>query len=389
MPSSILNIVQITNTLSINDGGPARNSFELNLALNRQAGVAAHLFWVRGRPEDSVLASHDTIRFPLPDPGPRRIGRPRNSASSRYLHLPSLLPILRKADVVIIHGYYLWWIPVLAIVLKLSKVPYVITPHGSLTTRQMTVAPLKKRIYEITAGWFVRSWLATFVTGSVIEAAEIKEQFPRCAASVGGVGTTLPEKFKSGDAIGNPIRLLCLSRIAPKKRIDLCIAAVGVLVSSSVKVQLTVAGEGDAKLMGELQELVSAGKLTDSVEFVGQVQGDAKSQAFLSADVFLLPSDDENFGIGLAEALAHGLPCVASENVASASALQGRAGIVLSRPNADTIARAILNLVRGHVGECQADARSTAERSFSWEAVSDAWIIVLRDIGKSGDKNYT
>lgn len=370
-------IVQIAQTLAVSDGGPARNSFELNLALNRKEDVTAHLLWVNGRPEESILAAHDTSRCPLPVPGPRKIGRPRNSTSSRYLSFLDFLSTLRSADIVVIHGYYLWWIPLVAAFLTLCKVPYVITPHGSLTKRQMTVATQKKRIYELTVGWFVRRQLATFITGSPVEASEIGEQFPNCSVKVGGVGTSLPEAYKAGASVCDPVRLLCLSRIAPKKRLDLCIEAVGALSAAGTKAKLTIAGHGDAKLLGELQELVTTLGLKDSVEFIGQVEGEAKSQAFLEADVFLLPSDDENFGIGLAEALAHGLPCVASENVASAAAIQGRGGIVLPSPNGATIAEAILNLVNGQVGQSRADARITAEQSFSWDAVSDQWMCNL------------
>jgi glycosyltransferase involved in cell wall biosynthesis len=168
-----------------------------------------------------------------------------------------------------------------------------------------------------------------------------------------------------------------MSRIAPKKRIDLCIEAVEVLANMDISAHLTIAGNGDAKLVRELQELVQSKRLNHSVDFIGQVQGDAKTQSFLAADVFLLPSDDENFGIGLAEALAHGLPCIASQNVAAAMAIQGRSGIVLASPTGTSIAQAVVELASGDVGRSQSDARAAAESSFSWDAVSDQWMQAL------------
>jgi glycosyltransferase involved in cell wall biosynthesis len=70
--------------------------------------------------------------------------------------------------------------------------------------------------------------------------------------------------------------------------------------------------------------------LSESVVFTGAVYGDAKWSALVDADIFVLPSQNENFGNAAAEAIACGTPVVVTDRCGIAPVVEGRAGIVIS-----------------------------------------------------------
>jgi len=366
---------QVVNTLSTSDGGPARNSFELNLALNA-ANSETNLFWFRGDVANGVVFQDSAATGKLPTPGPRRVGVLSND-SKRVASVWDFLHSILNSDAVIIHGYYLPWVPIVAVVCKLTRTPFVITPHGALTSHQQKFSQRKKRIFERLVGKRTRKWMAGFVTGSAIEAADLKSQFPGVNAEFGGVGTVLPNSLHPTISQDH-LQLVSMSRIAPKKRIDLMIGAVAELKLRGVTARLRIGGTGDPFLEKALREQCSRLGVVEEVTFEGHIDGAKKESLYASAAIFLLPSDDENFGIGLAEALARGIPCIASANVAAAAYMNGAGGIVLDSPTEKSIADAITELRSSKDWEAlRRSARRVAEDNFSWDATALRWQLVL------------
>lgn len=370
-----MKIVQVVNTLSVDDGGPARNALELNSALNGIDATTSTLYWLRGRQDETIMMSEAPRLMEKASLRKLTLQHPTNHASEGLL---AFVKNLNTADIVIIHGYYLFWIPILSMFLAVLGKPYVITPHGSLTLRQQAISARKKQVYEFIAGWSVRRGLKCFVTGSKIEADELNDKFPRARVAVGGVGVRMPSKFKTDNSFHKPIRLLSVSRIAEKKRLDISIRSVKILVDKGYSVTLTIAGTGDKGLTQRLRALGEELQISDHLNFAGQVVGDAKSDLFCGSDIFLLPSDDENFGIGFAEAMAYGLPSVVSNKVASATNMPKGAGVLLNAPTPDSVAEAVLAIARqDNSGLPAVVAREFAERDFSWPAVGAMWAEIL------------
>lgn len=376
-----LRIVQIVNTLEIADGGPARNSFELNRALNRNESCSADLFWLKGHLEDSVVVADGNVLSDIPVPGPRKVST-RTVASERRVGIESFLKGLHNAEVLIIHGYYLWWIPLVALVGRLLGCRVFLMPHGALTARQQTYSMKKKRAFDLLLGRITRFAIRAFVTGSHIERDELIEKFPRAEVRVAGVGVPMPSVYKSADEVHTPLRLLSMSRIAEKKRIDLSIDAVGSLKKMGVDATLIVAGDGSPELITKLKDLAEARGVGRSVSFVGQLSGDLKERTFVSCDFFLLPSEDENFGIGFAEATSFGLPAVVSSKVAAADKLPSSAGVLIRDPSGEKLAVAICGLLdpERHV-YAQAASRDFALQNFSWSAAAELWLDAIRTEG--------
>ena len=100
---------------------------------------------------------------------------------------------------------------------------------------------------------------------------------------------------------------------------------------------------------------------------VGHVEGSAKTSVFACADVFVLPSHSENFGIAAVEAMLAGLPCVLTPGVAIAREAASAGAAVLSQPAPDALALTIGNLLRNEI-----ERRAIGERGrrFATEAYS-------------------
>ena len=116
---------------------------------------------------------------------------------------------------------------------------------------------------------------------------------------------------QSGPATGNgEIALICVGRISPEKGHSGLIQALGNLIKSGVPVHLTLVGDGPDMAM--LRARVSAAGLDNAVTFEGRLDEKSTLQAIAKSDILVLPSFMEGLPIVLMEALALGVPAVAT-----------------------------------------------------------------------------
>lgn len=107
--------------------------------------------------------------------------------------------------------------------------------------------------------------------------------------------------------------ILFLSRIHVKKGINFLIEATANLKDELQEYTINIAGEGEESYIEELKQLASKLGVMDLIHFVGGIYGDKKWELFKQADLFILPTHSENFGIVVAEALACGTPVITTQ----------------------------------------------------------------------------
>jgi glycosyltransferase involved in cell wall biosynthesis len=159
------------------------------------------------------------------------------------------------------------------------------------------------------------------------------------------VPASWPERgtFRKAHGISKEVKLvLFLGRLSVKKSPDLLLRAFGELFKSSagISVLLVFAGPDEAGVKAQLDQLATQLGVRTKVQFAGPLFGDAKWAAYRDANVFVLPSQNENFGNTAAEAVAAGTPVIVTEQCGIAPLLADEAGLVV-RHDAAALSSAI------------------------------------------------
>ncbi|MDH3673082.1 MAG: glycosyltransferase [Gammaproteobacteria bacterium] len=224
-----------------------------------------------------------------------------------------LWPMIRWADVIHLTGIYSFpTIPTLLACRMLRK-PLVWSPRGALqATEEWKGAkkrPLKK-IWEKICSAVMPDRCVLHVT-SEIERATSLARLPNAVAAVIPNGTDLPESLPARRwRPDGALRLLFLGRLDPNKGIENLLEALGQIDDDAVR--LDVYGTGDSRYSGMLVSLAHQLGLEGRAQFHGRVEAEEKTKVFLAADLCVMPSYSENFGMVVVEALAHGVPVIAS-----------------------------------------------------------------------------
>jgi glycosyltransferase involved in cell wall biosynthesis len=177
--------------------------------------------------------------------------------------------------------------------------------------------------------------------------------------------------------------VLFLSRLDPKKGLETLLDAFSAMRRISRDTVLVIAGSGDERYEAVLRLHASRLALDGELIWTGFLQGEEKRSALAAADIFVLPSESENFGIALVEALAAGKACIATEGVAVAREMQqADAGLVVPCGDAAALTVALTQLVDDDDLRSRLSmnaARLAAER-YSLSAMGTSLARVYRDI---------
>lgn len=183
-------------------------------------------------------------------------------------------------------------------------IPVVLSPHGMLEPWILAHNPWKKKIglflYQNKAIHSAEHLHAT----AIMEKESIRNLGYKNNLTIIPNGIDISEVKKKKEFYGSK-KIIFLSRIHPKKGIELLLEAWR--ITNTQGWTLEIAGNGDANYIKNLNE--SAGDISN-VHFVGAKYGEEKWNFLRSADVMVLPTHSENFGIVIAEALAVGLPVI-------------------------------------------------------------------------------
>jgi glycosyltransferase involved in cell wall biosynthesis len=244
---------------------------------------------------------------------------------------------LQNCDVVHIFGLYDLLGPAIAATCRVKNIPYVVEPIGMF--RPIVRSFWKKRLYHSSLGKPLLAGARKLIVTSEQEADELvlgsiapdKTFLRRNGVEIPQV---LPDRntFRAKRGIpANAKVILFLGRLSSKKSPDLLLQAFARLGSTlhDVDARLVFAGPDHEGMSANLSRLADRFGVTPRVLFTGPLFDTAKWEAYRDADVFVLPSQNENFGNTAAEAVAAGTPVVVTENCGVAPLLAGVAGLVV------------------------------------------------------------
>ncbi len=252
----------------------------------------------------------------------------------RYLHTR-----LREFDVAHVFGLYDLLGLRVAAACREQKIPYVVEPIGMFVplVRNLWLKRMYHRVYgrELFAGASVIVATAEQEQAELISGGIPKEKIVLRRNGVDGPPAPLERgPFRRILGISGDAKLLLfLGRLSEKKSPQLLLQAFAPIVAYEKQgqppVHLAFVGPDEAGMLGRLKKLATSISPAGRVHFCPPLNGLAKWQAYRDADVFVLPSQNENFGNTAAEAVAAGTPVIVSDRCGIAPLLEGLAGLVV------------------------------------------------------------
>lgn len=266
---------------------------------------------------------------------------------------------------------------------RAAGVPYVLQPHGQLDPFDLAKHRLQKQLYGPVAVRPLVAGAAVVVCTTDLEAERLVTYGADARTEVVPLPVTAPG---SGDGLRFRARhgiprdatvVLFLSRLDVKKGLDVLVAAM-----ADLDAWLVVAGSGDPEVAADLDRSLAGTALGRRTVRTGFISGTDKDDAFAAADVFALPSRNENFGIVVVEAMAAGLPVVVSDETYLHGEIAAAGAGRVCRAEADSCREAIEPLVTDPAGRAEAGrrARVLVEERFAPAAATAAMVEVYRSL---------
>ncbi len=356
-----MNILHVTANLRLELGGVTRAVLDLASGSAESGhGVGVACWDAPDVPDD--WGGPGSPRLVQIDP-PSQRGGLTPSAEKR------LLEEIANADVVHLHTP---WEPVNRTVGRLCEsigTPYVLSVHGMLDDWSMAQRGLKKRLYLAFAGRRLLERAAFVHCTAEAELTQSKVWYPR------GTGRVVPLVFDVEPYLDPPgpelareafgidpdmPAVLFLSRVHVKKGVHVLVKAAAHLRDAGVECQTLIAGTGDAAYESAIRAQIDAMRLGDHVRMLGMVKGPTKVSLYEAADVFALPTSQENFGFVLPEALACGTPAITTKGVDIWPELEASGSTLIVEQSHEAFAEAIAGLLTDEPRRKEMGARGRA-----------------------------
>jgi glycosyltransferase involved in cell wall biosynthesis len=303
---------------------------------------------------------------------------------------------VREHDAVIIHGLWQFHAVSGGRIAGRQNVPYFVFPHGMLDPyfdRTSMIKRFKKRVY-----WSLQKRVLAGARAVLFTCGEERQRAVRTwkingQSRIVPLGVPLPECaqeqifFERFPTLKGKKLILFLGRLHPKKGLDLLLRAFARMTDPDL--HLVLAGPACSEAYEHELRALAQVCLPDSVTFTGMLAGNLKLGAFAAAEVFILPSHQENFGLAVIEALACGLPVLISDQVNIWREIQeDGAGLVAADSESG-----VLELLRGWLAlssEKKQAMRAAALHSynsrFRAESAAEKFLATLAEFGVASNE---
>jgi len=377
-----MRILHVIASVAPRYGGPSQVCLELCRELARR-GHEVSIFTtnVDGKGELAV-----TVGRPIRADGVEiryfPIQPPRRYAFSIPL-ARALKAQVMSYDVAHIHSLYLFPQTVAAHYCRRYGVPYIVRPHGTLAPYHFRRHRLRKAIYEHLFEWRNLDGAAAihFTSAQEMElAGPLGLKAPGIVVPLG----IAPEDYRSANLADNfrarwpQLRgkriILFLGRLNFKKGLDLLVKAFAEVARVQTDAHLVLAGSDNEGYGFRVRRWLRDRGVLEKATFTGMLLGGDKVAALHGAEVFVLPSYYENFGVAVLEAMACRLPVVVSDRVAIAREVGAAGAGLVVRCDWRELAQALARLLSQPDQSRAMGARGAdlVRQRFSWAVVGGA-----------------
>ena len=362
-----MRVLHIISAISRTGGGPSRSVQGLVAGLER-AGVDTHLLAIKplGTPWVEGVKHFQCI------------GKMKWFGVSRAIGC--VMDELRP-DIVHVHSIWQLMLHFGVVEARRRRIPYVLAPRGTLEEWSLRQKWLKKKLALLTyQGRDLRKAAALHVTAtSEMEQCRKLGFSQRIILSPNGVNppAAMPPSEKG---INGFRRALFLSRMHEKKGVMNLVESWARVRPVGWKIELVYTArevaekEYEARIKARVREL----GLSDAFVFTGALSDDEKWNAYRRANVFILPTYSENFGIVVAEALYAGLPVVTTKGTPWSELDSEKCGWYIDLPKEDgkwnemdNVLRTLVSLTDDDLGEMGCRGRQLVDKRYAWDAIAE------------------
>lgn len=264
-------------------------------------------------------------------------------------HMWWIVRNIRRFDYVHIHTIFHLGSLYTSFVCAFARVPYFIWPHGCLDEYDLRKHARMKSITGRTVFALYLRRASAFLCTTAREARDLVTFGGSAPREVVRLPVDdLPPYNSTGRAWRarhgidpDTFLILFLGRIDPKKGLERLVDALALMRDADVTLAIVGAGADDAGMLAIKARAAAAG-VADKIVFVSWLEGAERTGAYVASDVFALPSDNENFGIAVVEALLMDVPVIVSDQVYISDDLRDAGAAIIAQRAAADVADAVL-----------------------------------------------
>lgn len=306
-----------------------------------------------------------------------------------YVRLVSIASIISSVskesqsfDVVHIHSMWNIWLHRAAVWCRKNGIPYVCSPHGSATYWALHYKWLKKKLAWIMYQRkdFIKAQ-ALHVTVAE-ESLDMKRLGLKNHIIIAPLGVNVPNVLKTRKENCGRMVFLFVSRVQKKKGLSNLIRAIALLRRNRILSKygnepiFRIVGPDQENHVAELKFLAEKCGVSDCLEFIGPKYGADLDKEYYGADVFVLPTLSENFGVVVVDALAHGLPVITTKGAPWQELEEFHCGwwIDIGVEPLVAVLSSVIAMNRGELMSLGDAGRRFVKENYTWESASQKLI---------------
>ena len=294
-------------------------------------------------------------------------------------------------NVDIVHNFGAWTLFAHQVSARARRtgLPLVFSPMGMFEPWALSQKRLKKQL-----GWKLYQYDDILRAAAVHATARSEAQHLRSlkvnvpiAIIPHGIDIPIPMPERLASGRNRDIKtVLFLSRIHPKKGLLDLVEAWDQLRPDDWRA--VIAGPDEDGYRSDIEKVVRARQLRDSFTFVGPVYGKAKADLFTQANLFVLPTHSENFGLVIPEALAHGVPVITTTGAPWGELLKARCGwwVPIGVSGLTNALSEAFALPISELTMMGARGRDLVERQYAWPSVIEKHLALYNWILGAGQR---
>jgi glycosyltransferase involved in cell wall biosynthesis len=279
----------------------------------------------------------------------------------------------RSGEIMHVHGLWRLSNVLPAVVVRGTACRLVMSPRGMLDAWSLAQSARTKRVaWALLQGPAVRRAALLHATSDG-EAQGLRQLGLRAPIAVVPNGVDVPDEANLAHFSAGQRKLLFLSRLHPKKGVDVLLRAWARVEARFADWALDIVGPDEQGYLSKLQALAAELGI-QRVQFVPPTYGSKKAEHYREAQLYVLPTHSENFGVGIAEALAYGLPVIAGHGAPWSALIRERAGyhVASEVESLSECLEVALGLPPEVLREMGARGREYVVREFAWASVAQA-----------------